>query len=534
MSKPIRAAAGCRILTLLVLTGSTWAADEYVNHPVQRGDTLIGLRDQLLQPGARWQELQRINKVSNPRRLVPGSQLRIPLALMRTQPVPAEVLHAHGDVTVQRGQLAPLALAGGDRLQQGDLVRTGSQSSVTVRFDDGSRVLLRPGSELRIERSVRLGRGDSVDSRVRLQQGGADSRVAPQAAPHFEVITPVANLGVRGTEFRTRADARQTAVEVLEGRVAADGTLVNAGLGLLATAQQRDPPRPLLAAPELPGVPSLIQRMPLRLGWKGPAGAANYRAQVFSADGTDALLLDGMFDTATARWSEDLPDGRYVLRVRSVDAGGLEGRDASAAFTIKARPEPPFLSRPRGDEKTADERVLFAWTRQAAAARYRLQVADNAEFAAPRVDRSDLETTELAVALPTGTHHWRLASIRADGDIGPFSDAQTVIRVQPPPAPAADPPAVTPDGILLRWRNDGAAGYQIQMARDAAFTQLLADETVQAPQWLLRQPSPGTYHFRVRARDADGFLGPFGAVQQLDVPHSRWWWLLLPAALLLL
>jgi len=534
MSKPIRPAAGCRLFTLLLLTGSAWAADEYVNHPVQRGDTLIGLRDQLLQPGARWQELQRINKVGNPRRLVPGSNLRIPLALMRTQPVPAEVLHAHGDVTVQRGEEAPRPLVGGDRLQQGDRVRTGSQSSLTVRFDDGSRVMLRPGSDLRIERSVRLGRGDTVDSRVRLQQGGADSRVAPQPVPHFEVITPVANLGVRGTDFRTRTDARQTAIEVLEGRVAADGTLVNAGLGLVAGAPQREGPRPLLPAPDLRGVPSLIQRMPLRMAWQSPAGAAHYRAQVFSTDGAEALLLDGLFDTATARWSEDLPDGRYVLKVRSVDGNGLEGRDASVPFTLKAQPEPPFLSRPRAAEKTADERVLFAWTRQAAAARYRLQVADDAEFAALRIDRADLDSTEFALELPTGTHHWRLASIRGDGDTGPFSDAQTVIRVQPPPAPTAEPPAVTPDGILLRWRDDGAAGYQVQLARDAAFTQLLSDETVQTPQWLQRQPAPGTYYVRVRSRDADGFQGPYGAVQQLDVPHSRWWWLLLPAALLLL
>lgn len=73
------------------------------------------------------------------------------------------------------------------------------------------------------------------------------------------------------------------------------------------------------------------------------------------------------------------------------------------------------------------------------------------------------------------------------------------------------------------------------MARDAAFAlPLVRDETVAEPQLLLRDPEPGTYHVRVKTIDADGFAGPFGQTQQVDVPRSKWWWLLLPAVLLLL
>ena len=43
--------------------------------------------------------------------------------------------------------------------------------------------------------------------------------------------------------------------------------------------------------------------------------------------------MDGVFAGPAAKWA-DLPDGRYVLRVRAIDAGGLEGVNAERAFTL--------------------------------------------------------------------------------------------------------------------------------------------------------------------------------------------------------
>jgi hypothetical protein len=313
-----------------------------------------------------------------------------------------------------------------------------------------------------------------------------------------------------------------------------NATPTPAGFGTVASAQGVGAPRALPATPQLRQVPERIERLPLRLGWSVAAGAAAYRAQVFDAANADRLMLDGLFDDTGARWSDDLPDGRYVLRVRAVDGNGLEGFDAAMPFTLKARPEPPFTTRPRAGERTADEAVLFAWTKSASAARYRLQVADTPEFAAPRVDQADIAGEELRVPLPVGTHHWRLASIRADGDTGPWGDPLSVTRVALPPPPASSPSQTTREGVLLSWRESAGARYQLQVARDAAFTTLLHDERVEVAQWLLRSPAPGSYFVRVRTIDADGFVGPFGAVQQVDVRWFEWWMLLVPALLLLL
>jgi hypothetical protein len=89
--------------------------------------------------------------------------------------------------------------------------------------------------------------------------------------------------------------------------------------------------------------------------------------------------------------------------------------------------------------------------------------------------------------------------------------------------------------VLLTWGQGDAARFNLQVARDPEFKQILREETVDGAQWLLRQPEPGRYFVRVRAIDASGFIGPYGQAQQVDVARATpWWWLLLPALVLLI
>lgn len=514
-------------------------AEGTLDHRIEPGDTLIGLHGRLMRPQADWRVVQRLNRIADPRRLRPGSTLRIPLSMLREEPVSAEVLHSHGEVYVERAGAPRAALAAAALLRAGDVVTTGAQSSASLRFVDGSRALLGPGGRLRVERLVRRGAAGGVDSQLRLDSGAMETRVQPaRPAPRFELRTPVANLGVRGTDFRARLDGERLLAEVLQGRVAVAGTPLDAGFGTVATPGRVAPPRPLPAAPDLAGVPSLVERLPLQFGFVAAVGAVRYRAQVFDATGEERLILDGLFDAPRAAWTDSPPDGRYELRVRAADAGGVEGRAATLAFTLKARPEPPFQLKPRAGERLLDADVAFAWSAHPEAARYRLQVAATPDFAAPRIDRSDLTGTAYTGSLPVGTWYWRLATVRASGDAGPWGDAATLERADPPPpppAPPVEPPQASDAGLVMRWAASPLTGarYQVQVARDAAFTQLLVDETTTATEWLLPKPGPGTYHLRVRSVAPDGRAGDFGAAQVAEVAGARWWLWLLPLLLLL-
>jgi len=505
-----------------------WAAaddGEHV-HVTTAGDTLIGLGRRYLVDPAQWPQLQRLNQVGDPRRLPVGRGLRIPLRLMRVEPVPAAVLAAGGAV-----RSGAAAVAAGQSLPEGAELDTGADGHVTVRLVDGTLLRLRGGGRLRIDESRRVPAADSVRSGVRLDQGRVEVQAQPARGgqPGFRIQTPQGVLAVRGTEFRVAVEAARTSGEVLEGAVAvsgrqAAGQRVEAGFGTLVDAEGRvAAPRPLLAAPDLTGLPALHERPLVRLQLPQQPGASGYRVQVAGDERFDLLLAD-VRSAGTELRIAGLADGRHPLRVRAVDADGLEGRDARAVLVLKARPEPPLLRAPAPRAVIRGDTVELAWTASSEAARYRLQLAreGSAEpFASPVLDLAGLTGTgHRASGLAPGTYLWRVGAVRADGDAGPFGDALSFeLRALPPQAAPPGPPAVGERGVQLFWQGLPGQRFELQVARDAGFERLVTSPTLEVAEFELALPAPGRYHVRLRVRDADGFVGPWSAAQHFDVPN---------------
>lgn len=531
--------AGLLLATVLPLKAQERTPDWL--YRVQPGDTLIALSAAWMAPPRGWQDLQRLNRVEDPLRLMPGRNLRLPIAWLKTEAAVAEAVFVKGTVTLKRPGQADARLSSGSTLRSGDTLRTGEQASASLRFADGSRLLITPDSEVALEQLLMMGRGALPMVKLRLNAGGAENRVTPnpQHQPVYELRTPKLNLGVRGTEFRVRlASNGEARAQVDEGAVTVGGDKapLGAGQGLVDRDGQRQR-AVLLPAPALAALP-LIERLPLRLSWPAtPAGATAWRVQVFAQGQPDQLLLETTVAEPRVTWplAQTLPDGDYTLKLRGIDNLGLEGAAAQQAFALRARPEPPFIQSPAADAVVYADRLAFAWSLNAAAPRVRLQIARDADFRELVLQPPPIDGATQTLALPYGRYHWRVASV--DGArSGPWGDPQRFELREPPPSPPPATPTLEGNQLQLRWpASPGVVAYELEWATQASFEGARSLRT-DTPSLTLPKPAPGHYHLRVRALNAAGISSPWGQAQLIDIPEppSRWPWLLLPVGLVIL
>ena len=560
MTRPPRHPVLIHTLVVAALTASLATAraeDPMVEFVVVRADTLIGLSSSVLVSPTAWHEVAKINRLPDPNRILPGQRLRIPTRLLRSDAVSATLVSVSGEV---RSGDAPAAL--GAAVGEGQSLQTGPDGSAVLALADGSRVRVPPSSLAQVAASRNYGARVPANAAA-----SADAAAAANAPSHWfagtlrvlrgsvevlaakvlrakplEVTTPTAVVGVRGTQYRVGVDADangRTHVEVVEGAVRVDtsaapvgadlaagfGAAVDAGGKIASVAR-------LLAAPDLSALPERFERPIVRFAL--PGATTPLRVQVAADAGFERIVSDQRVAPGAELRIAGLADAPWQLRARRIDEQGIEGFDATRTFVLKARPEPPAYRTPRAAAKQTVGSVEFAWAPNADAPRARLQVASDAAFTRLVQDRDTLDGDSLRAELTTpGSYHWRLASIKADGDHGPFGDTQR-FELRPTPEPAAVAPSADGNALLFRWSGRAEDRQQVEFARDRAFTQIVASAEVSGSEWTLPRPaSGGRHYFRYRSVEPDGFVSPYSETLQVDVPRD---WsalgLLLPLLLL--
>ena len=525
----MRRAAFC-LLILAALNAFGAVTEEPFIYRVERGDTLIGISKHLLAKPAEWRRVQELNRIRNPRRIPVGTDIRIPVAWMRVVPESARVLAVSG-----RAQSAGQALDAGAMLREGSIVTTSADGHVTIALPDASELTLGPDSQLQLAILRRFADTNVRDISFIVERGRADTRAVtrkPSTAGRFEIRSRVAAAAVRGTDFRVAMEEDAARAEVLSGTVAFRGLATGAevalqpGFGsLIRGSAQPLAPRRLLPAPDVTDLPELLERTVIVFDLRALPGAQAWRAQIANDREFRDVLAEAHSDLPAVRFDK-LDDGDYWLRVRGVDAEGLEGLDAYHRFTLKARPEPPFPSTPAAGAKLPAGPVMFRWSEPVDAARYRIQIARDAKFSVIARDEDNLMGSSYQADLEAGEYWWRIQSIRADGDRGPFSDAQAFELRPLPPDP--NPAALDEDELRFSWSALPGQTFLFQFSPDPQFARIEFERNLNEPRIVLKRPAPGTYYMRVRATDRDGYVGPFTTVQRIEVPPAptRPWWLL--------
>ncbi|MBK7509907.1 MAG: FecR domain-containing protein [Comamonadaceae bacterium] len=115
--------------------------------------------------------------------------------------------------TVERGQ----------PVRAGDRIETREGGHVHVRFVDGGRLSVRPSSRLQIENyshSATQPQGSAI--KFRLDEGVIRSITGTwgeEARERFRLNTPMAAIGIKGTDFVVKSDANATAASVYAGAI---------------------------------------------------------------------------------------------------------------------------------------------------------------------------------------------------------------------------------------------------------------------------------------------------------------------------
>lgn len=507
------------------------------SYRVRPKDTIWDLAGHYMKPGIPWQKLQDYNKVTDPLNLPPGMTLHIPVAWLRLEPAKAKVVAVIGKAAATLPDAAqPVPVTQGMTFGYGTRLVTEGDTSLTLEFADGSRILVQSNSELALDRLTAYGNTGMVDTRVRLQRGRLNSDVIPLSgsAARFSVSTPGTISSVRGTHFRVVADSQAGAArtEVTSGKVDVGNdkrhVLVKTGSGV-ATADGASPgqPQSLLPAPAVQCPQDPVNQSPYEFQWQALTGAQHYRVQLAPNAKFEALLLDRVVDDTKVALPE-LSDGTYAVRVRGIGTGDLEGLDATCpAVTINGQPQPPLIVSPQPGSKVRDTRPSFRWTESEQVASYAWQLSGDPAFQQLLSEQTKVTGSNVRApnALPLGHYYWRVASRDKTGKVGPYTHALPFDLVAEPPAPTPGEPKRSHGDLVLSWP-EGAAGqkYHVQLARDPAFAKPEVDATVDKPELDLKKLSSGKWYVRVQTIEPDGYAGPWSSVQKTRIScvACRW------------
>ncbi len=156
--------------------------------------------------------------------------LRVVIALLI---LGAGLVHAEppvvGQVSLRLGQAWLIGAQGGrrpleveDPVRVGDLVETAASGHVHIRFVDGAVLSVRPNSRLHLADYGDPASGGAI--RFKLERGVVRSitgRYGESDRHRFRLNTPIAAIGIAGTDFVVAGDERITRVTVTSGAVIA-------------------------------------------------------------------------------------------------------------------------------------------------------------------------------------------------------------------------------------------------------------------------------------------------------------------------
>jgi len=152
-----------------------------------------------------------------------------------------------GDAWVVRADGAQVQLQRGSAIHVGDRIETSANGHVHMRFVDNAAISVRPESVLQVQAyQFDVQKPKDNEIRLRVEKGAARSisgAATDLDKSRFRLNTPIAAIGVRGTDFIVHTDPAGMRATVADGTIvvaALGGNCAASGLGPCAGAEVRE------------------------------------------------------------------------------------------------------------------------------------------------------------------------------------------------------------------------------------------------------------------------------------------------------
>lgn len=359
----------------------TWREDRLGWYVVRPGDTLEEITRRFLGTTLFWEKNWALNpEIRDPHKLKIGTRLRIILD-QKLPPRTAEIRQLSNRVDQKPQPNDWTRARRGDLLQERDGIRTFSDASAALRFDDGSSLQLTEDSLVFLRNLSKTGTGLLRQS-VEVERGQADFE-APAARPkapkvEVEIVLGGALVKPQATDKPAQARTRRAGAGGAQVMVYGGKSSLSAGGAEVALPQgtgsavteggKPSPPEKLLPATRLtsPTAGASWDFANPPFAWEPVPGAVSYTLEVCRDAACTALVARRTGILAT-RWASDtaLETGALFARITPVSRSGLDGYPSpTVAFSITSDRldlEPPVLAvaRQGAGEVTPDGKAVL-------------------------------------------------------------------------------------------------------------------------------------------------------------------------------
>lgn len=278
-------------------------------------------------------------------------------------------------------------------------------------------------------------------------------------------------------------------------------------------------PAPLLNSPADQATD--VNNTNLELQWASVTDADSYTLQV-SSDNTFqsnfTVNLNNLTSTTFSILELDFGTTYYV-RLRSINEVQTGPWSQTYEFTT-VEILPPVLDSPANSSINVSRTATLSWSDAQFAEDYTLEIAEDVSFTSPILTENNIEDSEFKI--PEGTlnlnteYFWR---VRTNNSIGnsEFSSAFSFFTIPlevPTPISPADMATRVPLVVTIEWgSSESATSYDLQIATDSEFNNLIIDETGLSTTFNIGQGTfnyETDYYWQVRAKNAS-FTSPWSA-----------------------